>query len=88
MAVHVRFIRISRLEMVDLVSQYQNFLLKRNRVRGVHYQGPDADFDAWMIVCGEERLAFNRNGLRELYPGTDYETIARALQEKLDIRKL
>ena len=54
-------------------TDYLSFLEKWKKVKGALYSKPDPLFDAWMLVSGRERDAFDENKFREMYPLVDLE---------------
>ena len=81
-------LRFRQMELGDLQGQYQNFLLLRDRVHGVHYDKKDPAYDAWMFLCGSERICFDNTVLKDTFVGMDIESMLRGLRLKLGIRKL
>ena len=81
-------LRLHRIEKASLLTNYRNFINKRERVHGVHYDKPDPLYDAWMLVTFQERLCFDESYFLESFKGTDFQIIYKDLRLKLDIRRL
>ena len=54
-------------------SDYHGFLSKWKRVNGPFYSRPDPLFDAWLLVSGRQRNAFDEDRFRVVYPLIDIE---------------